>query len=47
MIILYIAFAALLAYQRYIELKKDDNLRDLAFLYGLGMVYFHFNSFRW
>ncbi|XP_014102634.2 histone demethylase UTY isoform X1 [Bactrocera oleae] len=37
---------ALAAYQKYYQLCPK-NWKNLPFLYGLGMVYFHFNAFRW
>uniref|UniRef100_A0A182MSB9 Uncharacterized protein n=1 Tax=Anopheles culicifacies TaxID=139723 RepID=A0A182MSB9_9DIPT len=37
---------ALSAYQKYYALKPDY-WRDTPFLYGLGLVYFHYNAFRW
>ncbi|XP_050085894.1 histone demethylase UTY isoform X1 [Anopheles aquasalis] len=37
---------ALSAYQKYYALKAD-HWRDAPFLYGLGLVYFHYNAFRW
>ncbi|XP_017470513.1 PREDICTED: lysine-specific demethylase 6A isoform X1 [Rhagoletis zephyria] len=37
---------ALAAYQKYYQLCSK-NWKNLPFLYGLGMVYFHFNAFRW
>uniref|UniRef100_A0A672PF23 [histone H3]-trimethyl-L-lysine(27) demethylase n=1 Tax=Sinocyclocheilus grahami TaxID=75366 RepID=A0A672PF23_SINGR len=37
---------ALSAYQRYYSLQSDY-WKNAAFLYGLGMVYFHFNAFQW
>ncbi|CAL1582573.1 unnamed protein product [Knipowitschia caucasica] len=37
---------ALSAYQRYFILQSDY-WKNAAFLYGLGMVYFHYNSFQW
>uniref|UniRef100_W5K4M9 [histone H3]-trimethyl-L-lysine(27) demethylase n=1 Tax=Astyanax mexicanus TaxID=7994 RepID=W5K4M9_ASTMX len=37
---------ALSAYQRYYSLQSD-NWKNAAFLYGLGMVYFHYNAFQW
>uniref|UniRef100_A0A182VTR5 TPR_REGION domain-containing protein n=1 Tax=Anopheles minimus TaxID=112268 RepID=A0A182VTR5_9DIPT len=37
---------ALSAYQKYYSLKPD-HWRDAPFLYGLGLVYFHYNAFRW
>uniref|UniRef100_A0A182K039 TPR_REGION domain-containing protein n=1 Tax=Anopheles christyi TaxID=43041 RepID=A0A182K039_9DIPT len=37
---------ALSAYQKYYALKAD-HWRDVPFLYGLGLVYFHYNAFRW
>uniref|UniRef100_A0A182NB27 TPR_REGION domain-containing protein n=1 Tax=Anopheles dirus TaxID=7168 RepID=A0A182NB27_9DIPT len=37
---------ALSAYQKYFALKQD-HWRDAPFMYGLGLVYFHYNAFRW
>uniref|UniRef100_A0A3Q3R3P1 [histone H3]-trimethyl-L-lysine(27) demethylase n=1 Tax=Monopterus albus TaxID=43700 RepID=A0A3Q3R3P1_MONAL len=37
---------ALSAYQRYFSLQPDY-WKNAAFLYGLGMVYFHYNAFQW
>ncbi|XP_016420037.1 histone demethylase UTY-like [Sinocyclocheilus rhinocerous] len=37
---------ALSAYQRYYSLQSDY-WKNAAFLYGLGMVYFHFNALQW
>ncbi|XP_034429129.1 lysine-specific demethylase 6A isoform X2 [Hippoglossus hippoglossus] len=37
---------ALSAYQRYFSLQSDY-WKNAAFLYGLGMVYFHFNASQW
>ncbi|XP_029314794.1 lysine-specific demethylase 6A isoform X3 [Cottoperca gobio] len=37
---------ALSAYQRYFGLQSDY-WKNAAFLYGLGMVYFHYNAFQW
>ncbi|KAL6100511.1 kdm6a [Pungitius sinensis] len=37
---------ALSAYQRYFTLQPDY-WKNAAFLYGLGMVYFHHNAFQW
>uniref|UniRef100_A0A8C4GKR5 [histone H3]-trimethyl-L-lysine(27) demethylase n=1 Tax=Dicentrarchus labrax TaxID=13489 RepID=A0A8C4GKR5_DICLA len=36
---------ALSAYQRYYSLQSDY-WKNAAFLYGLGMVYFHYNAFQ-
>uniref|UniRef100_A0A182QBY3 Uncharacterized protein n=1 Tax=Anopheles farauti TaxID=69004 RepID=A0A182QBY3_9DIPT len=36
---------ALSAYQKYYALKQD-HWRDTPFMYGLGLVYFHYNAFR-
>ncbi|EAT34082.1 AAEL013634-PA [Aedes aegypti] len=36
---------ALSAYQKFYSLKSD-HWKDPAFLYGLGLVYFHYNAFR-
>ncbi|XP_062862618.1 lysine-specific demethylase 6A isoform X2 [Trichomycterus rosablanca] len=37
---------ALSAYQRYYSLQSDY-WKNAEFLYGLGMVYFHYNAFQW
>ncbi|XP_067300222.1 lysine-specific demethylase 6A isoform X7 [Pseudorasbora parva] len=37
---------ALSAYQRYYSLHSDY-WKNAAFLYGLGLVYFHYNAFQW
>ncbi|XP_023691846.2 lysine-specific demethylase 6A-like isoform X4 [Paramormyrops kingsleyae] len=37
---------ALSAYQRYYSLQSDY-WKNAAYLYGLGMVYFHYNAFQW
>ncbi|XP_053493589.1 lysine (K)-specific demethylase 6A, like isoform X3 [Ictalurus furcatus] len=37
---------ALSAYQRYHSLQSDY-WKNAAFLYGLGMVYFHYSAFQW
>ncbi|KAJ3584096.1 hypothetical protein NHX12_014592 [Muraenolepis orangiensis] len=37
---------ALSAYQRYYSLQSEY-WKNAAFLYGLGMVYFHYNAFQW
>ncbi|ESO83791.1 hypothetical protein LOTGIDRAFT_132923, partial [Lottia gigantea] len=37
---------ALSAYQKYFNLQAD-NWKNTAFLYGLGLVYYHYNSFNW
>uniref|UniRef100_A0A4W3IFH5 [histone H3]-trimethyl-L-lysine(27) demethylase n=1 Tax=Callorhinchus milii TaxID=7868 RepID=A0A4W3IFH5_CALMI len=37
---------ALSAYQRYYSLQSDY-WKNAAFLYGLGIVYFHYNAFQW
>ncbi|XP_065682010.1 lysine-specific demethylase 6A isoform X1 [Hydra vulgaris] len=37
---------AMSAYQRYFGLT-EDYFKDAAFLYGLGIVYFHFNAYHW
>lgn len=34
------------AYQKFRSLRTD-HWRDTNYLYGLGLVYFHFNSFNW
>uniref|UniRef100_A0A2K6LVS3 [histone H3]-trimethyl-L-lysine(27) demethylase n=1 Tax=Rhinopithecus bieti TaxID=61621 RepID=A0A2K6LVS3_RHIBE len=34
------------AYQRYYSLQSDY-WKNAAFLYGLGLVYFHYNAFQW
>lgn len=37
---------ALSAYQKYRDLRHD-HWKDTPFLYGLGIVYQHFNALRW
>ena len=37
---------ALSSYQRYYSLQTDY-WKNAAFLYGLGLVYFHYNAFQW
>ncbi|ELT93483.1 hypothetical protein CAPTEDRAFT_177190 [Capitella teleta] len=37
---------SLSAYQRHFVMQ-DDHFKDPSFMYGLGMVYFHFNNFQW
>lgn len=34
------------AYQKFFSLNSD-HWKDTLFLYGLGLVYFNFNAFRW
>jgi histone demethylase len=34
------------AYQKFFGLKSDY-WKDANFLYGQGLVYFHFNAFQW
>ncbi|XP_033057697.1 lysine-specific demethylase 6A isoform X17 [Trachypithecus francoisi] len=38
---------ALSAYQRYYSLQSDYWKVKCCFLYGLGLVYFHYNAFQW
>lgn len=42
----YFFLLAMSAYQKFFSLK-EDYWRDAPFLYGLGLVYFHFNAFQW
>ncbi|XP_022095086.1 histone demethylase UTY-like isoform X2 [Acanthaster planci] len=37
---------ALSAYQKFFSLQ-EDYWKDATFLYGLGMVYFHFDAYQW
>lgn len=39
-------YPAMSAYQKFYDLDKE-HWRDTAFLYGLGMVYYHYNAHRW
>jgi hypothetical protein len=39
-------FTAMSAYQKFFGLKSDY-WKDANFLYGQGLVYFHFNAFQW
>jgi hypothetical protein len=41
-----VSFLALSAYQKYKTLRFDY-WKDTSFLYGLGIVYQHYNAFRW
>ncbi|XP_045620212.2 uncharacterized protein [Procambarus clarkii] len=38
---------AMSAYQKFYNLRTTDYWKDAAFLYGQGLVYFHFNAFQW
>lgn len=38
---------AMSAYQKFYNLRPKDYWRDATFLYGQGLVYFHFNAFQW
>ena len=46
MTILFFFDTAMSAYQKFYSLK-GDYWKDASFLYGLGLVYFHFNAFQW
>lgn len=37
---------ALSAYQKYYAIK-EDHWKDEPFLYGLGLVYFHYSAYQW
>lgn len=37
---------ALSAYQKYYAMK-EDHWKDEPFLYGLGLVYFHYSAYQW
>jgi len=37
---------ALSAYQQYFALDSE-HYKDLPFLYGLGLIYFHYSAYRW
>ena len=37
---------AMSAYQKFRSLK-EDYWNDANFLYGQGLVYFHFNAYNW
>ncbi|OQR66405.1 histone demethylase UTY-like [Tropilaelaps mercedesae] len=37
---------ALSAYQQYFQ-RRDDSWNNLAFMYGLAMVYYHYSQFEW
>ena len=37
---------SLSAYQKYYSLSKE-HWKDCCFLYGLGLVYYHFNAYVW
>ncbi|XP_018569224.1 histone demethylase UTY-like [Anoplophora glabripennis] len=38
---------ALSAYQMFYKTQAENHWQDTTFLYGLGLVYFHFNAFHW
>ncbi|XP_022914705.2 histone demethylase UTY isoform X1 [Onthophagus taurus] len=38
---------ALSAYQMFYKIEGENNWKDTTFLYGLGLVYFHYNAFQW
>ncbi|KAJ8951948.1 hypothetical protein NQ318_013616 [Aromia moschata] len=38
---------ALSAYQMFYKTQAENHWQDTTFLYGLGLVYFHFNAFQW
>lgn len=40
-------FLALSAYQMFYKTQAEDHWKEPNFLYGLGLVYFHFNAFQW
>lgn len=40
-------FLALSAYQMFYKTQAENHWQDTTFLYGLGLVYFHFNAFQW
>lgn len=37
---------AMSAYQKFYGLRKD-HWKDTQFLYGLGLVYYYYNAYRW
>ncbi|CAN7996442.1 unnamed protein product [Ixodes hexagonus] len=37
---------ALSAYQKYYAIK-EDHWKDEPFLYGLGLIYFHYSAYQW
>ncbi|CAH0562123.1 unnamed protein product [Brassicogethes aeneus] len=38
---------ALSAYQMFYKTQAENHWQDPTFLYGLGLVYFHYNAFQW
>ncbi|KAL3289701.1 hypothetical protein HHI36_023101 [Cryptolaemus montrouzieri] len=38
---------ALSAYQMFYKTQAENHWQDSTFLYGLGLVYFHYNAFQW
>ncbi|XP_045481407.1 lysine-specific demethylase 6A isoform X2 [Harmonia axyridis] len=38
---------ALSAYQMFYKTQARNHWQDAPFLYGLGLVYFHYNAFQW
>lgn len=39
--------SAMSAYHKYYNDSEINHWKDANFLYGLGLVYFHFNSYQW
>lgn len=39
--------SAMSAYHKYYNDAETNHWKDANFLYGLGLVYFHFNSYQW
>ncbi|KAL1493382.1 hypothetical protein ABEB36_011446 [Hypothenemus hampei] len=38
---------ALSAYQMFYKTQEENHWQNTTFLYGLGLVYFHFKSYQW
>lgn len=39
--------SALSAYQMFYKVQAENHWMDVNFLYGLGLVYYHFNAYQW
>lgn len=46
-ILIFDLILAMSAYHKYYNDAEINHWKDANFLYGLGLVYFHFNSYQW
>lgn len=40
-------YSKALSYYQKFYVADDENWKDSTFLYGLGLVYFHYNAYQW